>query len=515
MAGTLPTLRGLEAAELAAAVAERQSLLSAVVLDVVPFAAPAGSNQPPTDDLLLVLQLGGDTGRKVFVHLAPGGPRARVCTTMRRWPKDAFARGLTHDLLHRELAGATLHHLVQPAGERRCTFGFRTAHGDRRLQVELFGARGLWALLDAEGRVLQLSRPVATAVRTLQPGDAYVPPPPAPAGAGRAEPPPRFQAPVLAAIDAFYTEHDQYAEVLVEHDQLHRAAARALQKARQKAQGLGQQLADAGRAAALRTSADLMLAYAHTVRRGSAQMTFPDPESGEPRTLELDPSKPVVVQAQALYEKARRLDDGRAIAEQRLAEAELAVAALEPVVAALAAIAPTGPDVPAALAPLRSELQRLGALPKAKAPARPTKARARGDEPGENFRKFLAAEGYPILVGRNNEQNDRLTMRTAKGNDLWLHVGGGRPGSHVVIQLPKGKTASLETLLDAGTLAVHFSKARGEHRIDVIYTFRKFVKKPKGLPAGAVVPSQTKTITVHLDEVRLRRLLDSAGGDVD
>ena len=266
MAGPGSALRGLEAAELAAAVAELQSLLSAVVLDVVPFAAPAGSNQPPTDDLLLVLQLGGDTARKVFVHLAPGGPRARICTTSRRWPKDAFARGLTHDLLHRELAGATLHHLVQPTSERRCTFGFRTAHGDRRLQVELFGARGLWTLLDAEGRVLQLSRPVATAVRTLQPGDPYTPPPPAPAGAGRAEPPPRFQAPVLAAIDAFYTEHDQHAEVLLEHDQLQRAAARALQKARQKAQGLGQQLADVGRAAALRSDADCMLAYAHTVR---------------------------------------------------------------------------------------------------------------------------------------------------------------------------------------------------------------------------------------------------------
>jgi predicted ribosome quality control (RQC) complex YloA/Tae2 family protein len=78
------------------------------------------------------------------------------------------------------------------------------------------------------------------------------------------------------------------------------------------------------------------------------------------------------------------------------------------------------------------------------------------------------------------------------------------------VRLPKGKTASLETLLDAGTLAVHFSKARGERRIDVIYTLRKHVRKPKGLPPGAVVPSQTKAITVLLDEARLRRLLGSA-----
>ena len=101
-------------------------------------------------------------------------------------------------------------------------------------------------------------------------------------------------------------------------------------------------------------------------------------------------------------------------------------------------------------------------------------------------------------------------MRFANGNDLWLHVGGGRPGSHVIVRLPRNKTASLETLLDAGTLAVHFSKARGEPRMDVIYTLRKHVRKPKGLPAGAVVPAHTKTVTVVTEEPRLRRLLDSA-----
>jgi predicted ribosome quality control (RQC) complex YloA/Tae2 family protein len=83
----------------------------------------------------------------------------------------------------------------------------------------------------------------------------------------------------------------------------------------------------------------------------------------------------------------------------------------------------------------------------------------------------------------------------------------------VVVRLPKQKTASLETMLDAGTLAVHFSKARGQLRVDVVYTLKKHVRKPKGSPAGTVVPSQTKTITVRLDEARLRRLLDSASAD--
>ncbi len=495
--------RGLSAAELAAVSSELQAWLGAIVLEAAPLAQPVGA-----EDLLLVLQQPSGERRKAFLHVALGGTRARVTLTARRFTADAFQRGPARDLLQRDLANATLHHIGHTAGERRCTFGFHTQHGDRRLVVELFGARGLWALLDAEGRCTVLSRPVETAVRTLRLHDPYVPPPVQ--GDVRSDDDVRFAPPVLPAIDAFFAPLDDHASTQRDHDSLLRAAQRALHKASAKAKGVGQQLADTGRAGALRAEADLMLAYAHTVRRGAVQMTVPDWErDGEERTIALDPSKPVVMQSQALYEKARRLDDGRDMAEQRLAEAEATIAVLQPIHAALSALSPVAPDLIEQLAHHRQSLQRLGALPKAPAPPKPP-GRAHHEDPADNVRRFVSAEGYPIWVGRNNEQNDRLTMRLAKGNDLWLHVGGNRPGSHVVIRLPKNKTASLETLLDAATLAVHFSKVRGESRIEVVYTQKKHVRKPKGLPAGAVVPAQTKTITVLRDEARLQRLLSSA-----
>ncbi len=114
------------------------------------------------------------------------------------------------------------------------------------------------------------------------------------------------------------------------------------------------------------------------------------------------------------------------------------------------------------------------------------------------------------MVGRTNQENDRLSMSVAKGNDLWFHVGRGLAGSHVVLRLPKGKTASLESMLDASTLAIHFSKARDAERCEVIYTRAKHVRKPKGLPPGRVTTSQTRTLGIDLDRGRLRRLLDSA-----
>lgn len=513
--GPGPAARGLSAAELAAVALALQDLRGTVVAEITGITAGGG-----TDDLLLVLRTPAGGG-KSFLHVALGGPRARLTTTSRRFQKQAFTRSTGIDLLQRELTAAQLVHVVHALGERRCALHFTTKNGDRRLVVELFGSRGLWVLLDAESRVLALPREVQTAVRTLRLGEPYAAPPPstlagAPAGAPIGSPSAndaesRFPDAVLPAIDAHFTHLDLAIEATAEHDQIVRAAQRALQKATAKAAGIGEQIADAGRSQRLREQADMMLAFAHTVRRGAAEMTFPDLLTGEPHTIAIDPAKPVVMQAQTLYEKARRLDDGRAIAERRHAEATATIAVLTQLLTGLGTLVAGDPAGQERLAAARATLQHLGALPATKPPptARP---RERPSE-RENFRRFVSAEGYTILVGRDNEQNDRLTMRTANGNDLWLHVGGGRPGSHVVVRLPKQKTASLETLLDAAALAVHFSKARGEHRIEVVYTQRKHVRKPKGLPAGAVVPSQTKSITSSLDEARLRRLLDSAGAD--
>lgn len=510
--------RGLSAAELAAACAELAAFRGAEVLDVTPLEVPPGS-----DDLLLVLQptAGGDAAAdrapKVFLHVAPGGSRARLCATARRFPPEVAARGPARDLLLRELRAATLLRVVSAAGERRCELHFTTAAGERRLVVELFGARGLWALLDAEGRAVVLSRQVSTAVRMLRPGDVYAPPPAQEPRAGTSanESPPRFAAPVLAAIDAHFRPLDEALERTAERDALQRAVERAVARAEAQVAGLRTQLADTGRSARLRQDADMMLAYAHTVRRGAATMTIVDPDSGEPRTIELDPARPVVVQAKSLYEKARRLDDSRGVHEQRLADAIAARERLQPLVAALANLPTEAPELAQRLQALREDLQRLGLVPRPKQLPK-SGTRKVAQDAGENFRRFVSAEGYPIWVGRNNEQNDRLTLRIANGNDLWLHVGGGRPGSHVIVRLPKQKTASLETLLDAATLAVHFSKARGEARIDVVYTQKKHVRKPKGLPAGAVVPSQTRTVTVHLEAARLARLLASQPtGDAD
>lgn len=127
----------------------------------------------------------------------------------------------------------------------------------------------------------------------------------------------------------------------------------------------------------------------------------------------------------------------------------------------------------------------------------------KGPEVGK---RFWSKEGYPILVGRKSDENLALTFRVARGNDLWLHVRG-KPGAHVVIQLPPGKSASLETLLDAANLALYFSNGENWGKTEVDYTFKKYVKRIKDSKEASY--TSNKTIIVQLDRARIERLMKS------
>lgn len=122
---------------------------------------------------------------------------------------------------------------------------------------------------------------------------------------------------------------------------------------------------------------------------------------------------------------------------------------------------------------------------------------------GFSGRVYQSTEGMLILCGRNSKENQELTFKIAKGNDVWLHVRG-RPGAHTVILIPPGKTASLETLLDAAHLCVLYSKGKDWGKTEVDYTYRKYVKKIKG--QTEVTYTQNKTLSISFDEPRIQKL---------
>lgn len=115
---------------------------------------------------------------------------------------------------------------------------------------------------------------------------------------------------------------------------------------------------------------------------------------------------------------------------------------------------------------------------------------------------FRSSQGLPIYVGKNNNQNDQLTMKFADKQDTWLHTKG-YPGSHVIIH---SKEVDEETLLEAANLAAWFSKAQAGTKVPVDYTLVKNVKKPNGSKPGMVIYSTNQTIFVDPDQPRLERI---------
>jgi predicted ribosome quality control (RQC) complex YloA/Tae2 family protein len=114
---------------------------------------------------------------------------------------------------------------------------------------------------------------------------------------------------------------------------------------------------------------------------------------------------------------------------------------------------------------------------------------------GRPYRTFTI-EGFEVLVGRGDDDNDDLTFRVAEPADLWLHVGGGTPGSHVVVRNPERVEIPKSVIERAAALSAWYSKARAASRVEVHYCRAADVTKPRGAPAGLVELSRFKSIRV-------------------
>ena len=110
--------------------------------------------------------------------------------------------------------------------------------------------------------------------------------------------------------------------------------------------------------------------------------------------------------------------------------------------------------------------------------------------------RYALSGGWEALAGKTDEDNDRLSLKTAKANDLWFHVHG-LPGSHVILRGPEGETATSERIRAAAAIAAWHSKARNAGKVPVSCTEAKNVSKPRGVKPGTVHIKREKTIKVR------------------
>jgi predicted ribosome quality control (RQC) complex YloA/Tae2 family protein len=115
---------------------------------------------------------------------------------------------------------------------------------------------------------------------------------------------------------------------------------------------------------------------------------------------------------------------------------------------------------------------------------------------GRPYRTIVVG-GFEILVGRGDEDNDVLTFEVAEPHDLWLHVAGGTPGSHVVVRNPGRGEVPREVVEAAAAAAAWYSKARNAARVEVHVCRASDVSKPRGAPTGLVELARWKSVKVR------------------
>lgn len=439
----------------------------------------------------IALELFGASGASlVEIVLAP-----RWCRLCRIAQKPAAAEA-PHPfvmLLRREAVGLRVEGVRQVGGDRVVAIDLAGASLRGSLVCELLARHANLFWLGGDGLIAGSFHPNLSHRRLLVPGQPYAPPLPHPPAAPS---PSRFadDASLEAGIAGCYAAAEAAGELEAERAAVARAARRAREKLERLAVNLGKDRQKAAEAERLQLMAHVLQANLSRVPRGAATVELADFE-GRPVAVPLDPSRDAAANMTRLFEKAKRLRRAAPRIEERARESEAAARALE---ALCADVERAGAEE---LAALRARL--AAGFPELVSGAGPGRRAVAGRLP---FHEIGIAAGRTARVGRSAADNDALTLRHARPDDLWLHVRG-EAGSHVVVPLGRGEEPTGEVLVDAAHLAAFFSKAKERGDVEVTYTRRRYVQKPKGAPPGSVRLLREKTIFLRVDADRIARLL--------
>ena len=241
----------------------------------------------------------------------------------------------------------------------------------------------------------------------------------------------------------------------------------------------------------LKKNADLIMANIYAIRSGDDKAVVTDFfDEGMPSvTITLDAELSPQQNAQLLYKRYARMKNAEQAltAQIELGEGELAY--IDSLLYSLE-LASGEKDI----RELTAEAAQAGYVKKA------STKKQKAEKPGAIApRRYVTSGGFALLRGRNNRENDQLTMRMAKGNDLWFHARN-IPGSHVIMSL-EGREPQVSDIEEAAALAAFFSKAGASPRVPVDYTRAKRVKKPQGARPGMVNYFEFQTILIEPKEL--------------
>ena len=445
----------------------------------------------------------------LFVSVDPALPRIHLVKRRTRelekqsMPLTQFA--LT---LRKDLSNTTVRSVKKDAGERVVRVGFtgRDELGglhEYTLVAQLTGRSSNLFLLDHFGVILHRAR--ATQVPGQQVGNRYERP--------RAQVEHyssdsesellktirggRFGSPSEAA-DAYYSS-------LISQQAFDARAGSARSELRKKIsqqkkllQQLQKDLASHADAEQNKRLGDLLLANLSTARREGNRVVLIDYFANHGASIGLDIDEKLTLQEEAARRFGLYARSKRAVRQinVRIEAVGVELSDLESKLNALEKIIAQGDDSALAEFTVRRSPRApaSGFLSVPPAVAGGSKRKPEKKIPGT--RRYVSSDGFEILVGRAASDNDHLTFKVAKPNDLWLHAAD-YGGSHVVVRNSTRKDIPHRTVIEAAQLAAHFSQARKDSKVDVHYTQRKFLSKPKGSAPGLVRLTRSRNITVE------------------
>ncbi|WP_332690129.1 Rqc2 family fibronectin-binding protein [Halalkalibacter lacteus] len=293
-------------------------------------------------------------------------------------------------------------------------------------------------------------------------------------------------------IDRFYYGKAERDRVKQQAHDLERFLRNEWQKNKKKIKKLEQTLNQAERAKEFQKLGELLTANLHMVKRGDKQIEVMDyyDEEGGMILIKLDPQKSPSVNAQAYYKKYNKAKNSVAVVLEQIEKAKEEVIYFDQLIQQMESAAPRD------IEEIREELIEEGYI------RRRLKQQKKKKETKPQLDQYLSSSGVEFYVGKNNKQNDYVTNKFARQDEIWLHTKD-IPGSHVVI---RSIEPDEQTLLEAATVAAFFSKAKQSSSVPVDYTKIRHVKKPNGSKPGYVIYDNQTTIYVTPDEDLVRSL---------
>ena len=463
--------------------------ISAVVAEIGPLLAGRGPGKIfQLGPLTFAIDFGLRESGFLLITAEPDQPRIYLIKRrVRDLEKQSSPLGQFALSLKKELSHTRTVSIDKDEGERIVRFHFAGSDElgrdrERILIVQLTGRASNLCLLSPDGTILSQARAGRGAGQLV--GEKYQPPPQQGTRKSEGKSPidPKGKS-VSEALDAHYT-----ATATEQDSKTQEEAARAkLRKQISQRQRLLTKLeADLASHADFEQHkhiGDLLLANVGSAKRSDNLITLIDYFAEGAPEFEIEVDEKLTLPEEAarrfeMYSRSKRAV-GQITARIKKTKSEIAVLSEPNAVA---------------VGPL-SELRPVGAEG---APKRKPEKKIAGT------RRYLSSEGFEILVGRAAKDNDNLTFKIARPNDLWLHAAD-YPGSHVVVRNPTRKDVPHRTIIEAAQLAAYFSRANKDPKVDVHYTQRKFLSKPKGAAPGLVRMSRFKNITVQPNE--LERLI--------